>query len=35
LKSYARMGAKYVGTTLYVLLPGMSAPLFVWPRQFQ
>lgn len=32
--SFARVGAKHVGTMYYTFLPGLSSPL-VWPRRFK
>lgn len=34
LRSFAKIGATYVGTTYFAFLPGLKNPI-VWPRQFQ
>lgn len=33
LRSFEKIGARYVGTTYFAYLPGLKAPL-VWPRRF-
>lgn len=34
LRSFAKIGAGYIGTTYFVHIPGLAAPL-VWPRRFR